>query len=74
MLGDAEGCEQPPVHIGIDRFPDGALEDTRQFLGDVVRAIRRHRPEIVFVHDPYRVHGFQHRDHRKAGITTTDAV
>jgi len=41
---------------------------------DVVRAIRKHRPHTVFVHDPYRIKGFQHRDHRKAGITTTDAV
>ena len=31
-------------------------------------------PHTVFVHDPYRIRGFQHRDHRKAGIATTDAV
>ena len=37
-------------------------------------AIRRHRPHTVFVHDPYRMQGFQHRDHRKAGIVATDAV
>ena len=55
-------------------YPDGGLEDTREFLGDVVRAIRQYRPHTVFVHDPYRVNGFQHRDHRKAGITATDAV
>ena len=55
-------------------YPDGGLEDTREFLGDVVRALRQHRPHTVFVHDPYRTHGFQHRDHRKAGITATDAV
>ena len=54
--------------------PDGGLEDTREFLGDVVRAIRKYRPHTVFVHDPYRIKGFQHRDHRKAGIVTTDAV
>jgi LmbE family N-acetylglucosaminyl deacetylase len=55
-------------------YPDGQLEDTREFLGDVVRALRQYRPHTVFVHDPYRTHGFQHRDHRKAGITATDAV
>ena len=55
-------------------YPDGQLEDTREFLDDVVRALRQYRPHTVFVHDPYRTHGFQHRDHRKAGITTTDAV
>jgi LmbE family N-acetylglucosaminyl deacetylase len=61
-------------HVVMLGYPDGELEDTRQFLGDIVRAIRTHRPHTVFVHDPYRIRGFQHRDHRKAGITTTDAV
>jgi LmbE family N-acetylglucosaminyl deacetylase len=61
-------------HVVMLGYPDGELEDTRPFLGGVVRAIRRHRPHTVFVHDPYRIKGFQHRDHRKAGITTTDAV
>ena len=61
-------------HVEMLGYPDGRLEDTREFLGDVVRAIRRHRPHTVFVHDPYRIKGFQHRDHRKAGIVTTDAV
>jgi LmbE family N-acetylglucosaminyl deacetylase len=62
------------AYVEMLGYPDGALEDTREFLGDVVRAIRRHRPHTVFVHDPYRIRGFQHRDHRKAGIVTTDAV
>jgi LmbE family N-acetylglucosaminyl deacetylase len=61
-------------HLVMLGYPDGALEETRAFLGDVVRAIRQYRPHTVFVHDPYRIHGFQHRDHRKAGIVTTDAV
>ena len=61
-------------HLTMLGYPDGGLEETRQFLGDVVRAIRMYRPHTVFVHDPYRTKGFQHRDHRKAGIVTTDAV
>jgi LmbE family N-acetylglucosaminyl deacetylase len=61
-------------HLVMLGYPDGELEDTRQFRGDVVRAIRQYRPHTVFVHDPYRVNGFQHRDHRQAGIATTDAV
>jgi LmbE family N-acetylglucosaminyl deacetylase len=61
-------------HLAMLGHPDGELEDTREFLGDIVRAIRRYRPHTVFVHDPYRIRGFQHRDHRKAGIATTDAV
>src|SRR4029453_18805504 len=31
-------------HVVMLGYPDGGLEDTRDFLGDVVRAIRRHRP------------------------------
>src|SRR6266849_1853326 len=55
-------------------YPDGALQDSREFLGDVVRAIRQYRPHTVFAHDPYRMKGFQHRDHRMVGMVTTDAV
>ncbi len=61
-------------HLVMLGYPDGELEDTRQFLGDIVRALRQYRPHTVFVHDPYRVRGFQHRDHRHAGIAATDAV
>jgi LmbE family N-acetylglucosaminyl deacetylase len=61
-------------HVVMLAHPDGALENSRELLGDVVRAIRRFRPHTVFVHDPYRIRGFQHRDHRHAGIATTDAV
>jgi Uncharacterized proteins, LmbE homologs len=57
-------------HVVMLGYPDGELEDTRAFLGDVVRALRRYRPDTVFVHDPFRMKGFQHRDHRKAGIVT----
>ena len=55
-------------------YPDGELEDTREFRGEIVRAIRKHRPHTVLTHDPHRTAGFQHRDHRIAGIVTMDAV
>src|SRR2546427_12973332 len=61
-------------HVVMLGYPDGGLEDTRELLGDIVAAIRRYRPHTVFVHDPYRMKGFQHRDHRNAGIATTVAV
>jgi len=61
-------------HVVMLGYPDGELEDTRAFLGDIVRALRRYRPDTVFVHDPFRMKGFQHRDHRKAGMVTQDAV
>ena len=53
---------------------DGGLDDTREFRGEIVRAIRKHRPHTVFTHDPYRMSGFHHRDHRITGIVTMDAV
>jgi LmbE family N-acetylglucosaminyl deacetylase len=61
-------------HLVCLDFPDGGLEDDRAFRGELVRAIRRFRPDTVLTHDPYRIKGFQHRDHRMTGIVTTDAV
>jgi LmbE family N-acetylglucosaminyl deacetylase len=61
-------------HVVMLGYPDGGLEDTREFRGDIVRVIRTYRPHTVFAHDPYRIKGFQHRDHRMVGIATTDAV
>jgi len=55
-------------------YPDGGLEDTREFRGDIVRAIRTYRPHTVFAHDPHRIRAFQHRDHRIAGLVATDAA
>lgn len=81
QLADRRATEQRAAadFIGVKNlvmlgYPDGGLEDTREFLGNVVRAIRQYRPHTVLSHDPYRIRGFQHRDHRKAGIVTTDAV
>ena len=56
------------------RHPDGALEDTMQFRGQVVREIRRHRPEILFCIDPYRNKSHTHRDHRVSGQVAIDAA
>ena len=56
------------------RHPDGGLEDNREFRGQVVREIRRHRPDVVMCLDPLRVRGHSHRDHRVSGQATIDAV
>jgi LmbE family N-acetylglucosaminyl deacetylase len=61
-------------HLVCLDFPDGGLEDTREFRGQLVKAIRKYRPDTVLTHDPYRMKGFQHRDHRMTGIVTTDSV
>lgn len=56
------------------RHPDGGLEDTMQFRGEVVREIRRHRPEVIFCIDPYRIKSHTHRDHRISGQVAIDAA
>jgi LmbE family N-acetylglucosaminyl deacetylase len=61
-------------HVVMLGYPDGGLEDTRDFRGDIVRALRKYRPHTVFTHDPYRLKSFQHRDHRVTGTATMDAV
>ena len=56
------------------RYGDGELEDTHAYRGQVVREIRRHKPEVVFGIDPYRVTSHTHRDHRHSGQAALDAA
>ena len=53
--------------------PDQGLEDTSDFRRDLVRQIRRFRPEVVVTADPYRRY-IWHRDHRITGQVALDAV
>jgi len=53
--------------------PDGGLEDTPAFRGELVRLIRKHRPDVVMTADPYRRY-LWHRDHRITSIVTLDAI
>jgi LmbE family N-acetylglucosaminyl deacetylase len=57
-------------------YPDGELEDTREARRDVVRAIRRVRPERVVAQSPFpNLNPYTgHRDHRHAGRLALDAV
>ena len=55
-------------------YPDGELEDTQEFRGLLVRAVRRFRPQVVICPDPYRRSFYFHRDHRIVGQVTQDAV
>lgn len=56
------------------RYGDGELDDTAKFRGELVRAIRKHRPDVVFCTDPFRQTFYLHRDHRISGQVTLDAV
>ena len=53
---------------------DGELEDTREFRGELVREIRRFRPQVVLTHAPMNRIRHAHRDHRICGTVVLDAV
>ena len=55
------------------RYTDQALEDTPDFRKDIVRLIRKYRPQTVVSADPYRRY-IWHRDHRITGQVVLDAV
>ena len=54
--------------------PDGELDDTHDFRKEIVRQIRRVRPQVVICPEPYRKNLAWHRDYRIAGQVTMDAV
>ena len=56
------------------RYRDGELEDSTQFRKELVREIRRVRPEVALAPEPYRRNLAWHRDHRIAGQVALDAV
>lgn len=55
------------------RQGDGELIPDLNFREKVVREIRRHRPDILITHDPFRPYAL-HPDHRAVGITAVDSV
>lgn len=59
--------------VSFLRYPDQSLEDTPEFRKEIVRLIRKYRPEIVATVNPYRRY-LWHRDHRIAGQVVLDAV
>ncbi len=76
-IREAEQKEAARV-LGVEevvflRYPDQGLEDTPEFRKDLVREIRKYRPEVVVTADPYRRY-IWHRDHRITGQVVLDAV
>ena len=55
------------------RHPDQGIEDTPEFRKELVRLIRKYRPETVVSADPYRKYMW-HRDHRITGQVVLDAI
>lgn len=54
--------------------PDGDLEDNRELRGEIVREIRRFRPDIVLCQDIISRNPHNHRDHRVCATVTLDAL
>ncbi len=54
-------------------YADQGLEDCYELRRDLVREIRKYRPDTVMTADPYRRY-IWHRDHRISGVVTLDAV
>ena len=61
-------------HLEMQGLPDGGLEDTQDFRGEIVRAIRQYQPETILTHDPHARDRFVHRDHRIVGMAVQDAI
>lgn len=69
-------------HVCLN-YKDGEVESNMQLIGDIVRYIRKFKPDIVCTHEPTGIYmpvsdgsGFwvQHRDHRKVAEAVVDAA
>ncbi|GIV83153.1 MAG: GlcNAc-PI de-N-acetylase [Candidatus Roseilinea sp.] len=60
------------------RYNDGEVMPTLELRKDLVRMIRKHKPEVVIAMDPTRMYSgkeyINHPDHRAVGIATLDAI
>lgn len=64
------------AEVAFLRYGDGEVEQTRALRGDLVAAIRRWKPDVLFTHDPEHPWPpyLSHRDHRVVGRAALDAV
>lgn len=67
------------VSVEFLKYKDGCLENTMALKTDIVRTIRRLKPDVVITLDPTMVYDaklgiINHPDHRAAGQATLDAV
>ena len=63
--------------VNIMEHPDGYLTPDINLRREVVREIRRHKPDILVTCDPqnlFATYGINHPDHRAAGQVVLDAV
>jgi LmbE family N-acetylglucosaminyl deacetylase len=55
------------------RYADGVVENTLALRAQLAHLIRRHKPQIVFAIDPWKLYQL-HPDHRAAGYAALDAI
>lgn len=69
-------------HVCLN-YKDGEVESNMQLIGEVVKYIRKFKPDIVCTHEPTSIYqstkdgsGYwvQHRDHRKVAEAVVDAA
>lgn len=64
--------------VEFHAFPEGAIDNTAEARREIVRLIRRHRPETVVTLDPRAdaipPGGINHPDHRNTGRLVLDAI
>ncbi len=60
------------------RYNDGEVMPTLELRKDLVRMIRKHKPEVVIAMDPTRMYSgkeyINHPDHRAVAVATLDAI
>ena len=59
------------------RWPDGRVVNDLKLRKEIVRLIRKYKPETVFTHDPSNFFSeghINHPDHRNVGHATLDAI
>ena len=61
------------AHVEFLRAMDGELTPDLALRERIVRQIRRHKPDVVISHDPYRPYAL-HPDHRAVGFAAMDSV
>ncbi|MBA3604856.1 MAG: PIG-L family deacetylase [Acidimicrobiia bacterium] len=70
LAGDRDAAAGEVLFLGR---VDGDLQADRETVSEVVRILRRLRPQVVLGHDPWKRYRL-HPDHRHAGWLTCDAI
>ncbi len=82
-LAGLEYLKIPKENVTCLNYKDGEVESDMKLIRDIVKYIRKYKPDIVCTHEPTGIYmpigsqnGYwvQHRDHRKVAEAVIDAV